>query len=81
MQRKQIRQGDVLFNLMSQYTPRQAGADFYQRFPELSRRISQAEYEAAANHLLRRGVTEGFVQEVDSAQASYTPAFDLTGVR
>lgn len=75
-----FRQGEVLFSLMSQYTPRKASADFYQCFPELSRRIAQEEYEAAANHLLRRGITEGFVQEMDSANAAYTPAFDLTGV-
>lgn len=75
-----FRPTDVLFSLMSQYTPRQDASDLYQRFPELGRRITPQEYEAATEHLLRRGVTEGFIQQADSANECFTPPFDLTGV-
>jgi len=67
--------GDVLFSLMSQYTP-------YSRLPfeELNRRIDKKEYILARNYMLKRNITEGFVQELSSAKEEYTPSFDLTGV-
>ena len=67
--------GDVLFSLMSQYTP-------YTLLPfnELNRRISKKEYIIARNYMLKKGVREGFLQELSSAKEEYTPAFDLSGV-
>lgn len=67
--------GDVLFSLMSQYTP-------YAQLPfkELNRRIEKREYILARNYMLKKGITEGFVQELSSAKEEFTPAFDLTGV-
>ena len=70
-----FKKGDVLFSLMSQYTP------YVQvPFPELNRRITKKEYILARNYMLKRGINEGFVQELSSAKEEYTPAFDLTGV-
>jgi len=66
--------GDVLFPLMSQYTP-QPGAQ-----GKLARRITGAEYRAAAQYLENCGITDGYVQERASAQQIYTPDFDLTGI-
>ena len=70
-----FKKGDVLFSLMSQYTP-------YVKTPfsELNRRITKKEYILARNYMLKRGIDEGFVQELSSAREEYTPAFDLTGV-
>lgn len=70
-----FKKGDVLFSLMSQYTP-------YTRLPfdELNRRITKKEYILARNYMLKKGIDEGFVQELSSAKEEYTPAFDLTGV-
>lgn len=67
--------GEVLFSLMSQYTP-------YRElpYPELNRRLTKAEYIRARNYMLKKGIHEGFVQELSSAKEEYTPAFDLTGV-
>ena len=43
-------------------------------------RITKKEYILARNYMLKRGIDEGFVQELSSAREEYTPAFDLTGV-
>ena len=67
--------GDVLVSLMSQYTPT---ANMTGR---LARRVTAAEYRAAADYMRNCGITDGFVQERTSAEeASYTPAFDGEGV-
>ena len=69
-------EGDVLFSLMSQYTPAGRAADF----PEIDRRLTQEEYDAAVDYMEKRGIEDGFYQELSSAKEEYTPPFDLTGV-
>lgn len=66
--------GDVLFSLMSQYTP-QPGA-----VGKLARHVTKAEYAAAEDYLYNCGITDGFTQERTSAQREYTPDFNLTGI-
>ncbi|MDD3193469.1 MAG: radical SAM protein [Oscillospiraceae bacterium] len=69
--------GSVLFSLMSQYLPCGRAADF----PEINRPLRQQEYDEVEEHLFRKGVEDGFLQELSSADSAYIPAFDLTGVR
>ena len=69
-------EGDVLFSLMSQYTPFGRASDF----PELSRRLTEEEYAAAVSYMEARGILDGFYQELSSAKEEYTPDFDLTGI-
>lgn len=69
-----FRPGEVLFSLMSQYTP-QPGAE-----GSLSRHVTRAEYRAAVEYMENCGITDGFTQERTSAAEEYTPPFDLTGV-
>ena len=69
-----FRPGDVLFSLMSQYTP-QPGAQ-----GRLARRVTRAEYRAAVDYMRNCGITDGFTQERTAAREEYTPPFDLTGV-
>lgn len=66
--------GEVLFSLMSQYTPQpgMTGA--------LSRRVTGAEYRAAVEYMRACGIEDGFVQEKSSAKEEYTPTFDLGGI-
>ena len=66
--------GQVLFSLMSQYTP-QPGAQ-----GPLARHVTAAEYRSAVQYMENCGITGGFTQERTSAREEYTPAFDLTGV-
>ncbi|SHH64736.1 putative pyruvate formate lyase activating enzyme [Sporobacter termitidis DSM 10068] len=68
--------GDVLFSLMSQYTPCGALDDF----PELRRRLTQEEYDEAVGYLEASGIEDGFFQELSSAKEEYIPEFDLRGV-
>ena len=69
-----FRPGEVLFSLMSQYTP-QPGAE-----GNLRRRVTAAEYRAAEAYMENCGITGGYVQERTSAREEYTPEFDLRGV-
>lgn len=69
-----FRPGEVLFSLMSQYTP-QPGAT-----GKLARAVTKAEYRAAVRYMENCGIVDGFTQERTSAREEYTPDFDLTGV-
>ena len=71
---EQFRPGDVLFSLMSQYTP-MPGVP-----AEIDRKVRAAEYRAAAQYMENCGITDGFLQDSTSAKEEYTPPFDLTGV-
>lgn len=66
--------GEVLFSLMSQYTPQKNASG------ALARRITGAEYRAAVEYLRACGISDGFVQEKSSAREEYTPVFDLSGI-
>lgn len=68
--------GDVMFSLMSQYTPAGRAGDF----PELNRRLTAQEYSMAKAYMEAAELEDGFYQELSSAKEEYTPPFDLTGV-
>jgi putative pyruvate formate lyase activating enzyme len=70
-------EGDVLFSLMRQYTP----CGRTEEFPEINRRITDEEYEECESYMEELGITDGYVQQKESADSSFTPAFDGTGVR
>lgn len=63
-------------SLLFQYTPVREVAGF----PTLSRTLTRRERDKVWNHLLERGLTDGYVQEDGSADTAFIPAFDLTGV-
>ena len=67
---------DVIFSLMSQYTP--MGED--SRFPMLSNRVPRRHYEALVEHAAALGITRCYVQEEASADAAFIPPFDGEGV-
>ncbi len=69
--------GDILFSLMSQFTP----CGDLKAFPELKRRLTQDEYNEAAHYLDASGIEDGFYQELSSAQEEYIPDFDLSGIK
>ena len=68
-------EGEILFSLMSQFTPNKTC-----RFPELSRRLTQEEYDEIEDYLFNSGIDEGFMQELSSAKEEYIPTFNLEGV-
>lgn len=65
---------DVLFSLMSQYTPFWKAKEI----KSLNRRITTFEYRKALDAVYDAGL-EGFMQERSSAKEEYTPDFDLSG--
>ena len=73
--KENFKSGDVLFSLMSQYTPNSRCTE-----GALSHRLTQEEYDEAADYLFDSGIEDGFMQELSSAKEEYTPPFDLTGV-
>ena len=71
-----FKSGDVLFSLMRQYTP----PEFDTGFRELSRRVTDEEYERCENYMYLAGIEDGFVQDMSSARNEYTPPFNLEGI-
>ena len=68
--------GTVLVSLMSQYLP----CGKAENFPEINRTLYQEEYDEVEAYLFQKGIEDGFLQELSSADDAYIPAFDLTGV-
>lgn len=67
---------DIMISLMSQYTPPETALDI----ESLNRRLTREEYDEAVGYLYLLGWDNGFVQELSSAEAEYTPDFDCSGV-
>lgn len=63
-------------SLMAQYTP----CGKLDALPELNRRITRREYEKVVSYLDELGFENVFLQELSSAEKSFIPDFDLTGV-
>ena len=68
--------GEVLFSLMSQYTPSGNSSNY----PELQRRLTAEEYKEVSDYLEKSEIYDGYFQELSSAAEEYIPPFDLTGV-
>ena len=67
---------EVLFSLMSQYTPMPGTG----RFPELQRTVTAEENDALVSYMTRRGIYNGYWQEPEAATGDMIPDFDLSGV-
>lgn len=68
--------GDVLFSLMRQYTPYGRASEF----PEINRKITDEEYEECESYMEELGIIDGYVQQKESSDKAFIPAFDGTGV-
>ncbi|HEX2924588.1 MAG TPA: radical SAM protein, partial [Chloroflexota bacterium] len=80
--RQNLPLGDYV-SLMAQYTPahRCAAPDAEKHFGAMARALRPEEYEAAVDYFFEVGLENGFSQELDSSTMSFTPEFDLSGVR
>lgn len=70
--RNNFNEGDVLFSLMSQFTPISSC-----KTDELYRRLTQEEYDEIEEYLISSGIEEGFMQELSSASEEYVPPFNI----
>ena len=69
--------GDQIYiSLMNQYTPMPAMKDD----PQLSRKVTDREYDRLLDHAISFGVTNCFIQEGETAKESFIPEFDGEGV-
>jgi putative pyruvate formate lyase activating enzyme len=62
----------VWVSLMAQYYPTYHAS----KFPEINRKLSQAEYEEIKNYYNELGF-DGYMQDLDSATCEYTPNFQI----
>ena len=69
--------GDQIYiSMMNQYTPMPAMKDD----PQLSRKVTDREYERLINYAISLGLNNGFIQEGETAKESFIPEFDGEGV-
>lgn len=66
----------IFISIMNQYTP----LPQCREYPELSRRVTEAEYDAVVDYAIGLGIENGFIQEGDVAEESFIPEFDGEGI-
>ncbi len=67
---------NTFVSLMAQYTP----CGDLSEFPEINRKITRREYEKVVNYAFANSFDKLFIQELSSADKSFIPKFDFTGV-
>lgn len=69
--------GDHIYvSLMNQYTPLPQA----EKYPELTRKLKKFEYDRLVDYAISLGVSNGFIQEGETAEESFIPAFTNEGV-
>lgn len=70
--------GDGIFiSIMNQFTPLSSSLTAY---PELNRKLTEAEYDEVVDYAIELGIENGYIQEGETAEESFIPAFDGEGV-
>ncbi len=67
---------NAYLSLMSQYTPMAKAHDF----KEINRKITKREYEKIVDYVIEKDIKNVYIQENSSAEKSYIPDFDMSGV-
>ncbi|MCR5148171.1 MAG: radical SAM protein [Eubacterium sp.] len=69
---------NIYISLMNQYTP---DMEYLQKeYPEICRKVTEYEYKSLIDYAADIGVVNGFMQVGETAEESFIPEFDLTGV-
>lgn len=69
--------GDKIYiSIMNQYTP----LEHVSGIPELNRKVTDEEYDKIVNFAIRLGIENAFIQEGETADESFIPAFDYEGI-
>ncbi len=66
----------VFMSIMNQYTP----IEKLKLFPEISRRVTEEEYDSVIDYAISIGVENAYVQEGETQTESFIPNFDCEGV-
>lgn len=67
----------ICYSIMNQYTPLAYVAEHY---PELNRRLTKREYRKVVDAAVSMGIENGYIQEGKTADKSFIPPFDGTGL-
>ena len=67
----------IYVSIMNQYTPMPGIGD---EFPELARRVTKREYGRVVDYAIDLGMENVFIQEGPTAEESFIPDFDGTGI-
>lgn len=69
--------GDSIYmSLMNQYTP----LPHVERYPEINRKLKKFEYDRLVDYAISLGIENAFIQEGETAEESFIPAFTGEGV-
>ena len=66
----------IYISIMNQFTPLKNVLDY----PELKRKITDEEYESLIDYAIEIGIDRGFIQEGETAEESFIPDFNCSGV-
>ena len=66
----------IYISIMNQYTPVRR----YEKYPELSRKLTTYEYEKIVKFAQKIGIRNGFLQSGEAAKESFIPSFDGMGI-
>lgn len=67
---------NICYSIMAQYTP----VGDLSKYPELNRKIFQEEYDELVDFADDLGITNGYIQSLESAAESFIPEFNCFGV-
>ncbi len=67
----------IYVSIMNQYTPMRR----FEKYPELNRRVSGKAYDRLVDFAISLGIENGFIQEGGTAEESFVPLWDGTGLR
>lgn len=67
---------NAYFSLMSQYLPLKSA----QKMPIINRKITKREYDKVIDYIIKSGFENCYIQDLSSADKSYIPEFDFTGI-
>lgn len=66
---------DVFLSLMNQFTPINLN-----QYPEINKTIDEQEYDSLVDYAIDIGVSNGFIQEGETAKESFIPSFSGEGL-
>ena len=68
---------DIYISIMNQYTP--VKTERMKKYPELSRAITEREYDKVIDYALSLGVKNAYIQDGGTDKESFIPSFDGEG--
>lgn len=63
-------------SLMGQFVPMHKAGEY----EDINRKLKPIEYKRVSAHMIKLGLTDGYMQELSSASEDYTPIWDLEGI-